>query len=162
MKKARGTRREARVRKNLQKSLAGSYCLLLTAYCLLFSGCSLERRFVPTPSAEELQLEAERLGDVPVSRTTRIPASTGSLWPRDDHVFFYADKKANRVGDILTIKVVEAAQASNTADTDLSRKSSINGKIDNFFTAKKLFGVPLSQNFVEASAENAHLGKGST
>jgi len=162
MKKARGMRREARVRKKLPKSLPGFYCLLFTAYCLLFSSCSLERRIIPTPSAEELQLEAERLGELPVARRTRVPASTGSLWPKDDQVFFYADKKANRIGDILTIKVVEASQASNAADTDLSRKSSINGRIDNFFTAKKLFGVPMSQNFAEASAENAHLGKGTT
>jgi flagellar L-ring protein precursor FlgH len=161
-KQALGMRQQATVRRNRKKSLHLFYCLLPVACCLFFLGCSLERRFIPTPSAEELQLEAERLGELPVARRTRVPASTGSLWPRDDQVFFYADKKANRVGDILTIKVVEASQASNAADTDLSRKSSINGRIDNFFTAKKLFGVPLSQNFAEASAENAHLGKGST
>lgn len=137
--------------------------LLALAACLVLSGCaSLERRVFPTPSPEELQLETWRLASVPIAPTTRASASSGSLWPKDDHLFFYADQKARRTGDILTVRIVEAAEASNAADTDLSRQSSINARVDNFFTAKKIFGVPLTQNMVEASSENSHVGKGTT
>jgi len=139
------------------------YCLLPITYCLLFTGCAaLERRVFPTPTAEELQRETVSLGMVPVAPTARTSASPGSLWPKDDHVFFYADQKARRTGDILTVRVVEAAEASNAADTDLSRKSSISARVDNFFTAKKFLGAPLTQNAVESSSENAHIGKGTT
>lgn len=143
------------------RSVSLIYCLLPVAFCLL-PGCSLERRVFPTPTADELQLEAQRLGGVRVAPTTRAPVSTGSLWPKDDHLFFYADQKARRTGDILTVKIVEAAEASNAADTDLSRKSSISARVDNFFTAKKFLGVPLTQNLAESSSENGHLGKGAT
>jgi flagellar L-ring protein precursor FlgH len=160
-KKARGARREARG--NARKKILFSFSRLLPVACCLFVGCAaLERRVFPTPTAEQLQSEAERLGDVPVSRTTRAPAGTGSLWPKDDHLFFYADQKAHRTGDILTVKIVEAAEASNAADTDLSRKSSISARVDSFFTAKKFLGVPMAQNLAESSSENSHVGKGTT
>jgi flagellar L-ring protein FlgH len=137
--------------------------LWLIAFCLLLSGCAaLERRVFPTPTAEELHRETLRLGSVPIAPTTDVSVSPGSLWPKDDHVFFYADQKARRVGDVLTVRIVEAAEASNAADTGLSRKSSISARVDNFFTAKKFLGVPLSQNAVESSSENAHVGSGTT
>ena len=67
------------------------------------------------------------------------------------------------MGDVVTIKIIEVAQASNAADTDLSRKSSMSAKVDSLFTAKKLFGVtPMGQNAFESNAENAHVGKGTT
>src|SRR5690349_20184405 len=97
-----------------------------------FFGCAgLERRIYPTPTPEELHHETARLGAVPVEPTARKSATPGSLWPKDDHVFFYADQKARRTGDILTVRIVEAAEASNAADTDLSRKSSISARVDN-------------------------------
>jgi flagellar L-ring protein precursor FlgH len=163
MKKAIGMRQQATVRKKKNRTMGFIlFYYLLPVACCLFIGCGLDRRFFPTPSAEELQLEVERLGDVPVDRATRTPVSTGSLWPEDDHLFFYGDRKARRIGDVVTVKIVEEAQASNAADTDLSRKSSINARIDSFFTAKKFLGVPMGQNLAESSSENSHVGKGAT
>ena len=128
-----------------------------------FLGCAgLERRVFPTPTPDELHHETARLASVPVAPTARTSETRGSLWPKDDHMFFYADQKARRTGDILTVRIVEAAEASNAADTDLSRKSSISARVDNFFTAKKFLGVPLTQNLAESSSENAHVGKGTT
>jgi flagellar L-ring protein FlgH len=128
-----------------------------------FPGCAgLERRVFPTPTPEELHHETARLAQIPVAPTARKSATPGSLWPKDDHVFFYADKKARSIGDIVTVRIVEAAEASNAADTDLSRKSSISARVDNFFTAKKILGVPLTQNLAESSSENTHIGKGTT
>ncbi|HEX9445368.1 MAG TPA: flagellar basal body L-ring protein FlgH [Candidatus Binatia bacterium] len=137
--------------------------LIPVAYFLSCAGCAaLERRVFPTPTGEDLQREAERLGDLRVSRTTQAPASPGSLWPKDDHLFLYADRKARRTGDIVTVRIVEAAEASNAADTDLSRKSAISARVDSFFTAKKFLGVPLAQNLAESSSDNSHVGKGTT
>ena len=80
-------------------------------------GCapSIEKRFFPKPTESEMGREVTRLGQTDVSPTNLQPASQGSLWPADDHVFFYADKKALRVGDSITVRIVENAAASNTA-----------------------------------------------
>jgi flagellar L-ring protein precursor FlgH len=87
----------------------------------------------------------------------------GSLWPADDHVFFYADKKALRVGDIITVRIVESAQASNTADTDLSRSSSANASLSTFFGKKKFLNLfKLGEDLLTTSSENNHQGSGST
>jgi flagellar L-ring protein precursor FlgH len=89
--------------------------------------------------------------------------AVGSLWPADDHVFFYADKKALRVGDIITVRIVESAQASNTADTDLSRSSSANASLSTFFGKKKFLNLfKLGDDLLTSSAENNHQGSGST
>ncbi|MEO6163029.1 MAG: flagellar basal body L-ring protein FlgH, partial [Candidatus Binatia bacterium] len=82
-------------------------------------GPMIEKRFFPKPSDQEMAREVGRLSHTEVSPHSIQPASQGSLWPADDHVFFYADKKALRIGDIITVRIIENAQASNTADTDL-------------------------------------------
>jgi flagellar L-ring protein precursor FlgH len=45
----------------------------------------------------------------------------------------FMDSKAQRVGDIVTIRVVEVAEASKEATTSTGRSSSIDIGIDNFF-----------------------------
>lgn len=108
-------------------------------------------------------MEVERLSETTVFSPGSVPISEGSLWPADDHVFFYRDQKALREGDILTISIVENATASNKADTALSRKSSLNAKINEFFAAQNFIGFnPLSRAIIDASSENAHTGSGTT
>ena len=101
--------------------------LLATGYFLLLSACSSQQmkvRFDPRPSPEELAQEVSRASQTPVALSSPAPVSAGSLWPSDDRAFFYGDRKALKIGDSVTIRVVETAKASNTADTDLSRASS--------------------------------------
>jgi len=139
-------------------------CLLATGSYVPITGCipQAKVRFSPRPSPEEMAEEVKRLSAVRPSVTSSTPASVGSLWPADDHVFFYGDRKALREGDILTINIIETAEGSNTANTDLSRKSSINARINNLFNAKSLFGTKLGEDIVNATAENSHQGSGTT
>ncbi|MBI4522648.1 MAG: flagellar basal body L-ring protein FlgH [Deltaproteobacteria bacterium] len=146
--------------------VATQYPLLLLALVtsLLIAGCTVivGGRF-PKPSEEQLARQVERLTQVPTSPPAFVPVSSGSLWPRDDHVFFYGDKKAFRMGDILTIEIVENATASNTADTDLSRKSSLTASLENFFGKKKFLGLfKTGQEIIKSEAENSHVGAGAT
>jgi flagellar L-ring protein precursor FlgH len=132
---------------------------------LLAMGCSaaVEKRFFPKPSDAELAQEVMRLGQTNVGAQMSRPVAIGSLWPADDHVFFYGDKKALRVGDIITVRIIESAQASNTADTDLSRNSSIKAGLSTFFGKRKFLNLfKLDEELLAASAENAHQGSGST
>ena len=102
------------------------------------------------------------MSEVPVSTPASVPASAGSLWPANDYVFFYGDKKALRVGDSLTIRIVESAQASNTAKTDLARKSSINANLNALFGAQGALARSNLTNLLDVTADNAHSGSGTT
>jgi flagellar basal body L-ring protein FlgH len=110
----------------------------LLALLVVNIGCAqmIEKRFFPKPTEGEIAQEVSRLGQTEVKTQNALPAAPGSLWPADDRVFFYADKKALRVGDIITVRIIESAQASNTADTDLSRTSSANASFSTFFGRK--------------------------
>ena len=132
---------------------------------LVAMGCSaaVEKRFFPKPTEAELAQEVLRLGQTNVGEQVSRPVAMGSLWPADDHVFFYGDKKALRVGDIITVRIVESAQASNTADTDLSRNSSIKAGLSTFFGKRKFLNLfKLDEDLLASSAQNSHQGSGST
>ena len=67
------------------------------------------------------------------------------------------------MGDIITVRIVESAQASNTADTDLSRSSSANASFSTFFGKKKFLNLfKLGEDLLTTSSENNHQGSGST
>jgi flagellar L-ring protein FlgH len=100
----------------------------------------------------------------PTPMSARIPpgpATEGSLWrgtaPMAD---LYSDLRARRVGDVVTIKIVENAEALKSASTKTSRESGISGSVTSFF------GAPL--NFhgfkpeVAGSMKNDFEGSGTT
>jgi len=139
--------------------------ILLLALLVLNIGCApmIEKRFFPKPTEDEMAQEVSRLGQTEVRTQNGLPVAPGSLWPADDRVFFYADKKALRVGDIITVRIIESAQASNTADTDLSRTSSANASLSAFFGKKKFLNLfKVGDDLLTTSSENSHKGAGST
>lgn len=139
--------------------------LVILALAATVTSCGplIEKRFFPKPTDREMAREVGRLGNTEVNANSVQPASRGSLWPADDHVFFYADKKALRVGDIITVRIIESAQASNTADTDLSRSSSANAGLSTFFGKKKFLNLfKLGEDLLTSTADNGHQGSGST
>ncbi len=138
---------------------------LMFVFLGLFTACGpmIEKRFFPKPTEADMAREVNRLSQTEVRNQNSQPVAVGSLWPADDHVFFYADRKALRVGDIITVNIVENAKANNTADTDLSRTSSLNASLSHFFGKEnflKLF--KLGDDLIKSSADNAHKGAGST
>jgi flagellar L-ring protein precursor FlgH len=143
----------------MQKIFSLSVLLGLLAGC----GPMIEKRFFPKPTEVEMGKEVNRLSQTDVKNYSAQPVATGSLWPADDHVFFYADRKALRVGDIITIRVIESAKANNTADTDLSRTSSLNAGLSNFFGKQKFLKLfKLGDELITSSSDNAHQGSGTT
>lgn len=70
---------------------------------------------------------AVQAGEVASAPYESPPVSdTGSLWSDSGYKkFLYYDQKAKTVGDLVTVKIVEASQASRTASTSLGRESSI-------------------------------------
>jgi flagellar L-ring protein precursor FlgH len=137
--------------------------LLMVLSVAVGCGHLIEKRFFPKPSEQEMAQEVSRLSQMPVKNYSSAPVASGSLWPSDDNVFLYADRKALRVGDIVTIRIVENAKANNTADTDLSRSSSLDASFSHFFSKEKFLKLfKLDEDLIKASSENSHKGAGST
>ncbi len=94
------------------------------------------------------------------------PKTVGSLWQEENgRAYLYEDLRAMRVGDIITIKIVENQKGSKTGDTTAERKSSIENGITGGTAGLPLFsfGGNLAKKLgVEASAENKFGGKGAT
>ncbi len=137
---------------------------MVLGFSLLW-GCAsqMKVRFSPRPSAEEMAREVEEASRVPVPTPSQRPASVGSLWPQDDRVFFYADRKALREGDILTIRIVETAKASNKANTDLARKSESKASIDALFGVERGLALSgLTSKLLDVSTDSSHQGSGTT
>lgn len=60
--------------------------------------------------------------------------SDGSLYQSASYLNdLFVDTKARKVGDIVTIQIVESSQASNTADTKTGRTSSLEAGIETLF-----------------------------
>lgn len=68
------------------------------------------------------------------SQTTALPGPTeGSLWPSDrTSLSLFQDTKASRVGDVVTVRIVENAQGSKNAKTASERTSSVEASTDAF------------------------------
>ena len=97
------------------------------------------------------------------------PKTVGSLWQEENgRAYLYEDMRAMRVGDILTIKIVENHKGSKSADTSAERDSTIQNSLAG--TAVGYVGIPgirLSGEArrglgIDASASNKFGGKGAT
>ncbi len=141
------------------------YELLLWAALGVVTGCgaAIEKRFFPKPTELDMAREVNRLSQTEVRNQNPQPVAAGSLWPADDHVFFYAERKALHVGDIITISIVESAKANNTANTDLSRTSSLDASLSSWFGKDKFLQLfKVGNDLIKSSSDNAHKGAGST
>ncbi|MDR2300715.1 MAG: flagellar basal body L-ring protein FlgH [Deltaproteobacteria bacterium] len=67
----------------------------------------------------------------------------GSLFSEDSRPDFFADVKARRVGDIITINIVETSRATKQANTSTGRSSSLDASVDNLFGMETRLPKPL-------------------
>ena len=91
----------------------------------------------------------------------------GSLWQDNGSLSeLFIDPTARRVGDIVTIQIVESSKATNKATTNTGRDSSISAGIDSFFGLEQNF--PSSGSFfspfgrVKADFGSSFKGDGAT
>ncbi|MBN2467051.1 MAG: flagellar basal body L-ring protein FlgH [Deltaproteobacteria bacterium] len=93
--------------------------------------------------------------------------SEGSLWKHGGTLSSLVnDHKARRVGDIVTISIVESSSASNKATTQTGRKSGVSGGMENFFNLEKQYPSthPFFNPFssVKGGLESSFDGSGTT
>jgi flagellar L-ring protein precursor FlgH len=76
----------------------------------------------------------------------------------------YDDNRARRVGDLVTVVVLESSEASREASTGVSRDSSVSADIETFLGSDLDTGGPnqFFQPEVRAGTSNSFQGSGST
>jgi flagellar L-ring protein precursor FlgH len=138
---------------------------LLLALAVLAAGCAAPKVIqsrAPEPAGSQ-PAPLLTMADPAVHRG----AGEGSLWVDDGNLSeMFINAKAHRVGDIVTIKIVENSKATNKATTKTDRTTDTSVGLTEFFGLEKRF--PSSKNFfnpfspVTSEYSNAFDGSGST
>lgn len=103
--------------------------LLLVTVVVLIAGC--------TTGLEPSRIQNEpftisNIYRMPQNKPAASEAQAGSVW-RGQLTSLFVDQRANHIGDIVTVKIVEVSQASEKATTDTTRDSETSAGISNFF-----------------------------
>ena len=91
--------------------------------------------------------------------------SEASLFHSNTYDGFFQDLRAHKVGDLVTINIVETSKASKKADTKTERSSSVDAGVTNFLGYEKQLGMPKAfdnTSMIKASMGNKFDGSGST
>ena len=125
-------------------------CTLLILFTAAW-GCSnpMLNRSAATPTTP-LALASGRPLPEPIQPTD------GSLWREGGELSeMFSNPKARRVGDILTIKIVEASSATNKASTTTDRSSGISAQVNGLFNLEN--EISSSKSFNPFSAVSGSL-----
>lgn len=105
--------------------------LILAAGLILCGGCNPQL-------GEYKPRKRDYKPPVKFAQETEKP-SAGSLWtPTRTGNYLFMDQRAMRLGDLVTVNVEEAADASREASTNSTRDSSMNNAITDFLALAKL------------------------
>jgi len=92
----------------------------------------------------------------------------GSIWQENGLLGgLFMDPKARRVGDIVTVSIVESSAATNDADTKTERESSIAARVESFLGIEKGYPTGGNPNWnpfgsIKAGMQNDFDGSGTT
>jgi flagellar L-ring protein precursor FlgH len=133
--------------------------LIIFVFCgLLLTACA------PTAQQPTITIQ-EPLEEI--HEAEPVIQEQGSLWQHSNRSMF-SDRKAQNVGDIVTVLISESASASKKASTSTDRTSSMSAGIPNFFGLENasIFSgddpdIDLN-NLVNAEFANEFDGNGST
>lgn len=130
--------------------------ILLILFSILIGGCANKEQ-APLVIREPL----EEIYDA-----KEIVKESGSLWNQSNGSMF-TDRKAQNVGDIVTVLISESSSASKAAKTSTSRNTNMSASIPNFFGLENddIWNghnpIDLT-NLVKADFTNGFDGNGST
>jgi flagellar L-ring protein precursor FlgH len=93
------------------------------------------------------------------------PVTAGSLWPENGHGLF-ADFRAYRVGDLVTVRLDESSKAAGDSSTQLDRESNESMGVPNFFglttALARAYPDIDPEKLIEWMSESNFNGKGTT
>lgn len=123
--------------------VAAGCCFIVL--CLTISvGCSKKHILKEAPDYSSIPEPIKKVKADMVAREkeTQVPAEDGSLWTDDSDLnSLFANQKARKIGDVVTIRIVESSKASNKASTGTDRSSSLSAGIDKFFGAENAYAT---------------------
>lgn len=134
----------------------------------IFTGCAAPT-VIQNPAPDYARMGASSAADISsASMQSGVrPASNGSLWVDGGNLSeMFINAKARRIGDIVTIKIVENSKATNNATTKTERVTAMSVGLNNFFGLENRF--PSGSNFfnpfspVQSDYDNKFDGSGST
>lgn len=131
------------------------YCLLWVVFVFL-TGCAM----LPSKTSDIPEVQAIKSPEFPEFAAPQ--REEGSLWSDEMGIMLYPDRRARRVGDIVTVRIVEDPEAELNADTKTSRSSSIAAQLKFLGYMKALAdkNSRLAQNPGEDDLIKAGLGMG--
>jgi flagellar L-ring protein precursor FlgH len=143
--------------------------LILAGGLSMIVGCagSLTSGSLPaTAESRPLAPAIEHVQTTP-SRNSVPDPRDGSLWVEDGPLSqMFVNAKARNIGDIITIKIVETATATNQASTKTGRNSTLSAGLDNFFNLEERYPStsPFFNPFsgVKGGFDSSFDGSGST
>jgi flagellar L-ring protein FlgH len=103
---------------------------------ILLSGCGVSH------IGEYVAKRRQYKSPVSFDEKTTKPANGSLFNPRLSSAYLFADQRARRSGDIVTVRVREEADARREAATDLSRGSTTNVAANAFFSLLEAAGLP--------------------
>ena len=137
-----------------------AYIFFLTFLVLNCFGCTTAKK-----EMKSFTIDDDIICEVP---NESVEKYEGSLWQENGHLCeLFMNPKARRIGDIVTISIVESSSASNAADTNTSRSSSISASITNLLGLENTASFPRGGGFtpfgsVTGSTNNSFKGAGTT
>jgi flagellar L-ring protein precursor FlgH len=97
------------------------------ALCCALSGCGLMPHHAPKPDPMVVR-----------PLPPPIPRTEGAIYQTGQQVELFADLKARRVGDVLTIRLTETTSASKSAETKTAKTTTVNN------TGPTIFGKTIT------------------
>lgn len=125
----------------------------LVLLTLTLAGCSAQRE---AKISESFQMNYDQV--VPLKET----APDGAIYSRSQSGFFLGDRRAQRVGDVITINLVETMAASKSNDSAISRKGSFSMGLPTALFGPLGWNIPAvrnSSNF-DATTDSKFAGAG--
>lgn len=137
---------------------------LLLCFGLLFlTSCS----YYPSKTSHVPDIKRIQEPELPEYAPPRI--EEGSLWSETGGMHLYPDIKARRVGDVVTVRIVEDPEAKLNANTKTSRSSSIQARLKYLGYMKalaeknpRLAQNPGEDDLINAALDSKFDGKGSS
>ncbi|MCD6265815.1 MAG: flagellar basal body L-ring protein FlgH [Deltaproteobacteria bacterium] len=136
---------------------------LLCIILIFLSGCAAW----PTNTSHVREIKRIQEPQFPEYKPPEI--EEGSLWSETNGITLYPDRRARKVGDIVTVRIVEDPEAELNANTKTSRKSSIDAqlKLLGYMRAlgeknPRLAQNPGTDDLIKAGLGSSFDGKGSS
>ncbi|MCF8061400.1 MAG: flagellar basal body L-ring protein FlgH [Deltaproteobacteria bacterium] len=150
-----------------EKQVTPNIVFTTLAWLILLTGCA-GLPFQEDPR-EPLTRPPQPRAAVTVAPTRPLDPTAGAgLWSEVAYRSAFQDLRANKIGDLITVNIVETSKANKKATTKTGRESSINAGISNLLGWEgkiSKIGVPASfdnKAMFKASMENDFDGTGET